>query len=155
MNLVRAAFVLSLLFLFAEGRTLVIQKSSDTENTPQILIESDEQRKIAIVSSPKVIGKYSQTLYNVSLATLMSLRNSNFIIKRYDMADESSASFNEVLEKVRHDDMDAILAPLTAVGAKNLTGMDIQLPVFIPTVHKRDLPSAGENFIFGGIDYVA
>ena len=155
MNLVRAAFVLSLLFLFAEGRTLVIQKSSDTENTPQILIESDEQRKIAIVSSPKVIGKYSQTLYNVSLATLMSLRNSNFIIKRYDMADESSASLNAVLEKIRHDNMDAILAPLTAVGAKNLTGMDIQLPVFIPTMHKRDLPSAGENFIFGGIDYVA
>jgi hypothetical protein len=152
---IRAVFVLLLLFFVAEARTLIIQKSSDVVDLPQTVIESDEQIKIGILSSPKVIGKYSQTLYNVSMATLLSLKNSNFVIKRYDMEDESSASLNEALEKVRHDDIDAILAPLTAIGAKNLVGLDTQLPVFIPTLHKRDLPSAGENFTFGGIDYVA
>jgi len=155
MNIIRTVFILFLLFFFAEGRTLVIQRSSDIVDSPQVLIEPEGQRKIAIISSPKVIGKYSQTLYNVSMATLMSLKNNNFVIKRYDIADESSASLNEVLEKVRHDDMDAILAPLTAIGAKNLVGLDTQIPIFIPTVHKRDLPSAGENVTFGGIDYVA
>jgi hypothetical protein len=152
---IRAVFILFLLCFVAEARTLIIQKSSDVVDSPQTVIESDEQIKIAILSSPKVIGKYSQTLYNVSMATLLSLKNSNFVIKRYDMMDESSASLTEALEQVHHDDIDAILAPLTAIGAKNLVGLDTQLPIFIPTVHKRDLPSAGENFTFGGIDYVA
>lgn len=155
MNFVRAVFILSLLSFFAEGKILIIQNMTDSVTTPQMLIESDEQIKIAVISSSKVIGKYSQSIYNVSLATLMSLRHSNFEIKRYDMADESSASLAEVLEKVRRDDMDAILAPLTAEGARNLVVIETKLPIFIPTIHKRDIPSAGENFTFGGIDYVA
>lgn len=155
MKSIRVVFILLLLSFFAEGRTLIIQKPSDSVNQPETLIEANEQIKIAIISSPNVIGKYSQTLYNVSLATLLSLRNTNFVIQRYDMVDESSVALAEVLEKVRLDDMDAILAPLTASGARNLVEMETKIPVFIPTMHKRDIPSAGENFTFGGIDYVA
>jgi hypothetical protein len=155
MILLRAAFILSLVFLLGEGKTLTIQKISDTAASPKILTEPKVQRKIAILSSPKVIGRYSQTLYNVSLATLMSLKESDFVIKRYDAADESTASLHAVVKNIHNDGMDAILAPLTFVGAENLIAIETQLPIFIPTVHKRDLPSAGENFTFGGIDYVA
>jgi len=33
--------------------------------------------------------------------------------------------------------------------------IETNLPIFIPTVHKRDIPSAPENIVFGGIDYLA
>jgi hypothetical protein len=49
--------------------------------------------------------------------------------------------------------MDAILAPLTANGVTNLLGQNSAIPVFIPTVHKRDFPDAPGNVVFGAIDY--
>lgn len=140
MIFLRTFFLLSFLFLLTHAKSFA---------------PVDSTIKIAVISSPKVIGKYSQTLYNVSLATLLSRRNDHFEIKRYDMPDESADSLSHVLDEVRHDGMDAILAPLTAMGAKNIISLTTNLPVFIPTVHKRDLPDAPENFTFGGIDYVA
>ncbi|MDD5717902.1 MAG: hypothetical protein PHW64_08925 [Sulfuricurvum sp.] len=111
--------------------------------------------KIAVISSPNIIGKYTQSVYNVSLATLMGLRESRYTIKRYDLADESAASLSNVLENLHRDGMDAILAPLTSNGSKNLLTLTTDLPIFIPTVHKRDFPSAPANIVFGGIDYLA
>ncbi|MDD2781744.1 hypothetical protein [Sulfuricurvum sp.] len=151
----RSFFILSILFLFTHAQNITIRKSSDSSGSAQSFKPVDSTINIAIVSSPKVIGKYSQSLYNVALATLLSRRNEHFEIKRYDLADESTESLSRVLEEIRHDEMDAILAPLTSVGAKKMITLDTNLPIFIPTVHKRDLPDAPENFTFGGIDYVA
>lgn len=153
MRFLQFVLLLSLFAFSSFGRDIIIQKSSD--QLSQAIKTTEEPIKIAIISSPNVIGKYSQSLYNVSLATLMSRRTEHYEIKRYDMEDESSASLSRVLEQMHHDNVDAILAPLTATGAKNFIAMSTNIPVFIPTVHKRDLPSAPLNFTFGGIDYSA
>lgn len=155
MIFVRTLFLLASLFLLVHAQNMTIRNSSALSPVSHHVIPVHSTIKIAVISSPKVIGKYSQTLYNVSLATLLSRRNDHFEIKRYDMPDESADSLSHVLDEVRHDGMDAILAPLTAMGAKNIISLTTNLPVFIPTVHKRDLPDAPENFTFGGIDYVA
>ncbi|OHD82798.1 MAG: hypothetical protein A3D90_10090 [Sulfuricurvum sp. RIFCSPHIGHO2_02_FULL_43_9] len=155
MIFIRIFFIASILFFSTYAQNMTIRKSSDTSPLSRNVTPVDSTIKIAIISSPKVIGKYSQTLYNVSLATLLSRRSDHFELKRYDMPDESAASLSRVLEEVRHDGMDAILAPLTAMGAKEMITLNTNLPIFIPTVHKRDLPDAPENFTFGGIDYVA
>lgn len=155
MIFIRIFLFSSLFFILSYAQSISIHKSSDASNTPIALTSSDRTIKIAVISSPNVIGKYAQSVYNVSLATLIGLRNNNYEIKRYDMANESLESFSRTLEDVRHDRMDAILAPLTSSGAKNLISIKTALPIFIPTVHKRDLPSAPENITFGGIDYVA
>ncbi|WP_295052246.1 hypothetical protein [Sulfuricurvum sp.] len=155
MIFLRILFVIALFFLSLEGRTIIIQKSSENPNSIDTLPTEEESVNIAFLSSPKVIGKYTQSVYNVSLATLLSRRNGHFKIQRYDMPDESSTSLALAFEKLRHDNMDAVLAPLTTDGAKNLLGIDTKLPIFIPTVHKRELSSAPDNFVFGGIDYVA
>lgn len=149
-------FFLSILFLcLSDAQMITIHKSSDAINSPVTVISPSETIKIAVISSPNVIGKYSQSVYNVSLATLISLRNDHYEIKRYDMPDESLESLSKVLDQVYHDNIDAILAPLTTNGAKNLITLNASLPIFIPTVHKRDVPSAPTNITFGGIDYVA
>lgn len=154
MILLRILFMNALFFLSLEGRTIIIQKSSENSN-PMKTVTEEKPIIIALLSSPKVIGKYTQSIYNVSLATLLSRRNGHFKIQRYDMADESSASLELAFKKLQQDSTDAVLAPLTTDGAKNLLGIATKLPIFIPTVHKRELPSAPDNFVFGGIDYVA
>jgi hypothetical protein len=154
MIIVRLLFILSLLFGFSQGRTMIIQKSSDTMKPMHILEESNEPIKIAVISSSKIIGKYSQSVYNVSVATLLSRRGENFTIQQYDMRDESKVTLAETFAKLRSDNVDAVLAPLTGMGAKNLISVETNLPIFIPTVHKRDLPEAPKNIVFGGIDYV-
>ena len=155
MIIFRTFFIVSLFLVMSYAQNITIRKSSDASSSTQSYKPIDSTIKIAIVSSPKVIGKYSQSLYNVALATLLSRRNEHFEIKRYDIADESADALSHVLNEVRHDEMDAILAPLTSVGAKNIITLNTNLPIFIPTVHKRDLPDAPENFTFGGLDYVA
>lgn len=130
------------------GSSLTIQKSS-----PESL--SNRPIKIAIVSAPSIIGKYTQSIYNVSLATLMGLHQENFSLIRYDLKDESEQSLEETLAKAQNEGMEAIIAPLTSTGAKNLLTQKITLPIFIPTVHKRDFPNAPDNMVFGAIDYRA
>lgn len=109
--------------------------------------------KIALLSSSKVIGKYSQSVYNVSLATLMSCKKEGYELKHYTLSDESSDSLSKALSAINQDGMDGILAPLTANGVKNLLQLHTDIPVFIPTVHKRNFPYASENITFGAIDY--
>lgn len=156
MKFIRLIFILSVFFLCTNAKTMTIHRSSaETGLIQPFQKSSDEMVKIAVLSSPNVIGKYTQSVYNVSLATLMALRNDHYEIKRYDLSDESAASITQALETIHRDNMNAILAPLTLSGAKNLVTIETSLPIFIPTIHKRDLPSAPENIAFGAIDYVA
>jgi len=134
---------------------MIIHKSSDAINPIQIPIEPEKSIKIAIVSSPKIIGKYAQSVYNVALVTLSTRRSGRFSIQQYDMQDESPITLEETFAKLREDNIDAVLAPLTGEGAKSLVHIETNLPIFIPTVHKRDIPSAPDNIVFGGIDYLA
>ena len=113
-----------------------------------------ESIKIALMVSPSVVGHYSQATYNVALATLMA-SHSPFELTLYEMNDESENSIAQTMEKITHDNMQAILAPLTLKGAKNLVKIQTEKVVFIPTVHKRDVGSCGSNIVFGAIDYQA
>jgi hypothetical protein len=108
--------------------------------------------KIALLSAPGVIGKYSSSTYSVALATLFS-RNVPFELISIDMKDESSSSILLALEKAKAQDVNALLAPLTVAGAQELVNSNPNLPIFIPTVHKRDIQSSDNAIVFGAIDY--
>lgn len=110
--------------------------------------------KIALLSSPAVIGKYSQSSYNVTLATLLASGDS-FELVKYDIPDESYETISINIEKIANEGNVAILAPLTLQGAQNLINVPTTITVFIPTVHKRDVDTIRENIVFGSIDYEA
>lgn len=110
--------------------------------------------KIALMVAPNVVGRYAQSTYNVALATLMATKEP-FELVKYSMKDESETSIEETLNRINHDGMDGILAPLTLGGVKNFIKYGVQKPVFIPTVHKRDIGTVSDNIIFGSIDYEA
>ncbi|MGZ8546454.1 MAG: hypothetical protein ACXWVU_03580, partial [Sulfuricurvum sp.] len=132
-------FLILLLSLWGE--------SNENVGTPKI--------KIALIAAPSVVGRYAQTTYNVALATLMA-SGQPFELVAYDLPDESQAALSQTLEKINRDNMQAILAPLTLGGVKNLlTVYKTDTLIFIPTVHKRDIGIAPETIIFGAIDYQA
>lgn len=110
--------------------------------------------KIALMSAPSVIGKYSQSTYNVALSTLMSTRIP-FELVMVEMKDESEGSIAQALDTIHAKKMDAVLAPLTLGGVENLLKNQTDLTIFIPTVHKRDVGACESNIIFGAIDYHA
>ena len=129
--------------------TLVVITVSGTETsslTPKV--------KIALLSSPSVIGKYTQSTYNVALATLLASGDS-FELVAYEIPNESYETISTTVEKIINEGNMAILAPLTLDGVHNLLNISLTIPVFIPTVHKRDVGTVGENIIFGSIDYEA
>ncbi len=111
-----------------------------------------ESLKIVLLSAPSVIGKYSQSTYNVALATLMS-SNIPFELVNIEMKDESESSIAQALDTINAEKSDAILAPLTLGGVKNLLKNPTDKIIFIPTVHKRDIGECSSNIIFGAIDY--
>jgi hypothetical protein len=76
-----------------------------------------------------------------------------FELKTYTLPNESSESLQKVYAQMRNDGVQGVLAPLTLLGAKNLT--DPSITTFIPTVHKRDAGGASANVTFGAIDYSA
>lgn len=109
--------------------------------------------KIAFLSSPNVVGKYSLNGYNVSLATLLSLDPETYELKRYDLEDESQNAISKTFEEIRSDGMNGVLAALTIQGAKQYVSECGTIPSYIPTVHRREIPNAPDNVVFGGIDY--
>ena len=72
-----------------------------------------------------------------------------------EMKDESESSISHALNKIHAENMDAVLAPLTLGGVKNLLKTNTELMIFIPTVHKRDIGECASNIVFGAIDYTA
>lgn len=110
--------------------------------------------KIALLSSPSIIGKYSQSSYDVALATLLASGDA-FELVKYDIPNESYETISTIIEKIVNEGNIAILAPLTLQGAQNMVNVPTTIRIFIPTVHKRDVGPARDNMTFGAIDYEA
>lgn len=159
-SLLRWIVLLSLFGAYAAADSMItIQRSGRINDAAaHRFVESRSTQlplKIAVLSAPKVIGKYSQSIYNVSLATLIGLHQETFDVRRYDLDDETTESIDKALRRIRQDGMQAILAPLTANGTRNLLNLETQLRIFVPTVHRRDFGEPPGNITFGAIDYQA
>ncbi|MBN2870622.1 MAG: hypothetical protein JXK04_06680 [Campylobacterales bacterium] len=153
MSFLRTLIMVFVLSIMAYAEPVIFHNRSEQPNRFEHSRENGEGVKIAVLSSSKVIGKYSQSVYNVSLATLMSCKHEGYELKHYVIPDESAGAISAALNTIAQEGMDAILAPLTSGGVKNLLEQRPALPVFVPTVHKRDFPYAPDNVVFGAIDY--
>ncbi len=131
------------------AKTLEISPSSPSAEHPPPSVA-----KIAVLTAPKVIGRYSQSIFNVALATTLGITPSGCEIRHFTVPDESPESLRKALDEIRAEGTRAVLAPLTSTGTKNLLSLNTDLNIFVPTVHKRDFPDAPANIVFGSIDYV-
>ncbi|WP_200764035.1 hypothetical protein [Nitrosophilus alvini] len=110
------------------------------------------EMRIALLSSSKVIGRYAVSTTNSVLAYLIS-KNSKFSLKHFDMEDEEYETIFDAIQKIQSEGYGYVIAPLTKKGALNLSSIETELNIFIPTINKSDISIDKNNIYFGGIDY--
>lgn len=109
--------------------------------------------KIAMILPEKVIGHYAHTTSTAVFAYYLR-RNTPFVLKTYTIEDESSAALQDVLKKIKAEDIHYVIAPVTIEGAKNLTALESDLNIFLPAIHRNDMITKDkDNVYYGAIDY--
>lgn len=119
---------------------------------PIVLSHDSKMIKIAVLIPQKVIKKYAITTVNTVIAYLLH-ENVAFDLNVFNSGDEKEASILTALSDIRAQGYDMIIAPVTLEGGNVVVQEVRDRLVFIPTLHHSAIPNAGENIIFGGIDY--
>lgn len=108
--------------------------------------------RIAMIVPQKSIRRYASTTVNSVIAYLVSKQN-NFEVKVFNSNDEEESSILKVLQDIRNENFQYVIAPVTNKGAEVILNNVDNLVVYIPTIHKDTFESKIPNIIFGGIDY--
>jgi SRSO17 transposase len=115
---------------------------------------SSAKVRIAMLLPHRIIGKYAPSTTNAAFAYLMT-KTQPFELKSYTVESESQEDLSNALRKIKNDDFDFVVAPLTQNGANNMAKIDPEIFVYIPTVNKKDVNGASSSLFYGGIDYKA
>lgn len=129
-------------------------KSSYLEVAKTITPQSTNKIKIALLLPHKTIGKYATSTTNATLAYLI-LKNYPFDVKSYKTESESVLEIQRVLDEIKSDGYNYIIAPLTKTGEASLSQISTNQFIYIPTINKKDATSTSHNILYGGIDYQA
>ena len=108
--------------------------------------------RIAMLVPQKSIRRYASTTVNSVLAYLVSKQNS-FEVKVFNSKDEKEESILRELEKIKKENFNYVIAPVTKNGAQIIIDNESDLVIYIPTVHKNTFENNASNITFGGIDY--
>jgi hypothetical protein len=120
------------------------------------VIEADE--KIALIIPSTQIGKYSQESVN-TINTYLIFKNENYKLKVYDMVFQTSDNLQKVLNEIREDKINKVVALLTPdfIQSDMVSEHFNDLNVYFPIINKEDTilddSYKKENLVFGGISY--
>lgn len=131
--------------------TTVTQEPLST-TPPIVLSHNGEMIKIAVLIPQKTIKKYAITSVNAVMSYLL-YQNYSFDLNVFNSGDEKEESIRKALSDIQAGGYHYIIAPVTAEGATIIAANVRDTMVFIPTLHKNSVALAGENIVFGGIDY--
>ncbi len=110
--------------------------------------------RIALLLPYKKIGKYASSTTNASFAYLMT-KSHPFELKSYKVESEEIEDLQAILQTIKNDGFDYVIAPLTKVGADNVAIINPELNIYFPTINKTDMNSTSPYLTYGGIDYKA
>lgn len=119
---------------------------------PLALSHNGEMIKIAVLIPQKTIKKYAITSVN-SVMSYLLYKNYSFDLNVFNSGDEKEESIKKALGDIQAGGYHYIIAPVTAEGATIIATNVRDTMVFIPTLHRSSVAVAGENIVFGGIDY--
>ena len=119
---------------------------------PKPLNDDSTIIKIAVLVPQKTIKKYAITSVNSVIAYLL-YKNYYFDLNVFNTGDEREDSIAKALSDIKAGGYHYIIAPVTADGAQIIANNVQDTLVFIPTLNRSNVRSAGSNIIFGGIDY--
>lgn len=119
---------------------------------PKPLNDDSTMIKIAVLVPQKTIKKYAITSVN-SVISYLLYKNYYFDLNVFNSGDEREESIAKALADIQAGGYNYIIAPVTGEGANIIARRVSDTLVFIPTLHRSNVQSAGSNIIFGGIDY--
>ena len=110
--------------------------------------------KIAMILPTKVIGRYAHSTSTAAFAYFLT-RNHPLSLKTFPIEDESTQAITAVLQQIKAEGFQHVIAPMTQKGAEIIVAHEDELYIFFPTIHKNDIPTKQSNIFFGAIDYEA
>ena len=110
--------------------------------------------RIALLLPYKKIGRYASSTTNASFSYLMA-KNRFFELKSYKLNSESKEDIQSELAKIKKDNFNYVIAPLTQKGALAVADLNPDINIFLPTINKQDIQTDSPYLYFGGIDYKA
>ncbi|MDA3946671.1 MAG: hypothetical protein PF439_08335 [Helicobacteraceae bacterium] len=141
----------SFLFVLFTALFIVGCAPKGTFMTPSV---SEQEVKIAMILPDKLIGRYAHTTSTAVFAYFVT-RERPFMFKTFQIDDESQEEIERVLDEIKEQGFQYVIAPVTPQGARVIVETEETLAIYFPTIHKNDLASAPENIYFGAIDYRA
>ncbi|QOY55693.1 hypothetical protein HUE87_05570 [Candidatus Sulfurimonas marisnigri] len=110
--------------------------------------------RIALLLPYKKIGRYASSTTNASFAYLMA-KNRPFELKSYKIENETHKDISDALIKIKEDEFDYVIAPLTQIGENIISKINPELNIYFPTINKKDTTTTSKYLYYGGIDYRA
>ena len=117
-------------------------------------LKHDEAFKIAMILPTKTIGRYAHTT-STALFSYMLTRKHPHRLKTFQINSESPQAIKEVLAKIKAEQFNYIIAPMTLKGAKVIIAQEEELNIFFPTIHKSEITHTSNNIYYGAINYKA
>jgi SRSO17 transposase len=110
--------------------------------------------RIAVLVPQKSIRRYAISTVN-SISAYLLTKEHEFELKVFNSIDEDESSLLKAIDKIKQENFQYVIAPLTQTGADILVKNAKNLLIYIPTVHRLNYKEMDTNIIFGGIDYQA
>ncbi len=114
----------------------------------------ENMNKIAIIYPSKIVGKYAKSTIN-TISAFLVYNDKEFVIETFDTYDENYENIFMAVKLLKEKNFSKVIAMFTENGFSNFNALDdiSELQVYLPLLHKSEVETANENFIFGGISY--
>lgn len=119
----------------------------------QVIIDYDVN-KVAVIYPSKIVGKYAKSTIN-TLSAFLIYQNNKFVIESFDTYDENYENIFREITYLKERGFTNIIAMFTENGFNSLNSIsDIEdLKIYLPLIHKSEVETSSDSFIFGGISY--
>jgi len=118
------------------------------------IYQSGKSLRVAMILPYKKIGKYSSSTMNASFAYLIT-KNYPFELKGYKVESENIEDLEDIINTIKKDGFNYIIAPLTQYGADNISIINPNINIYFPTINKKNIITSSSFLFYGGIDYKA
>ncbi len=137
-----------------------VKKDISKKNIPSslesknIFVEDDGLNKIAVIYPSRVVAKYIKSTLNTINAFLI-YNNKPFVIEVFNTLDESPVSILREVNNLNNKGFKKVMALFTQNGFNILKSLNESklAKYYFPFIHKSEIYTQNENFIFGGISY--
>ncbi len=129
-------------------------KPKDSIIKTEPIIEENNLNKVAILYPSKIVGKYAKSTISTVSAFLI-FNNKEFNLQAFDTYDESKDNILKQLVLMKEKGFTKVIAMFTQKGFNILNSNEKAkfIKIYFPLIHKSEVITQNDNFIFGGISY--